>query len=366
MSFEILKYDENSIFNGCDFVVRLPENRANTEIKILQITDMQVIDASQRRTPERLRADEVEAWAPENFDLQYGNHVRSLITQTKPDLIIITGDIVYGSFDDEGTTLLRSIELMDSFKIPWAPVFGNHDNESKRGVDWQCEMLEKSEYCLFRRGEVTGNGNYSVGVAVGDRLVRVLHMLDSNGCWGSSDPAIKHEAGIYQDQLDLVKKNTDLIRTAQGRKVPAFAAYHIPSNDFILAEEKKGYKTGENDEYVLGVDFPAKDDDFGFCLQKRHYIKDGNYLDVFLENDIDGVFAGHVHDNCLSISYGGIVWTLGLKTGQYDHHVPYQIGGTLIRLIGERFTVTHIPSLVRCAIMPGRAPMFSGLLSLAE
>ena len=185
----IIKNTKGTVFEGCDFVVGLPKEREN-DVKILQITDMQVIDSSQRRYPDRIRPDEIAAWAPENFDAQCGNHIRSLIAQSSPDLIIITGDIVYGSFDDSGETLRWMCSLMDSFEIPWAPVFGNHDNESKKGVAWQCEQLVKSEYCLFKRGSVSGNSNYTVGIAAGDELVRIIHMLDSNGCKDGEDPLI--------------------------------------------------------------------------------------------------------------------------------------------------------------------------------
>lgn len=75
-------------------------------------------------------------------------------------MIIITGDLVYGEFDDKGTCLLELIKFMESFDIPWAPVFGNHDNESQKGADWQCEQLEKAGNCLFRQRTLTGNSNY--------------------------------------------------------------------------------------------------------------------------------------------------------------------------------------------------------------
>ena len=99
---EIIKGGKN--FDGCDFVLRLDSDRKNTKIKLLQITDMQVIDSLQRRTPERLRIDEINSWKPENFDALCGKQIRSLVVQTKPDLIFITGDIIYGSFEDKGST----------------------------------------------------------------------------------------------------------------------------------------------------------------------------------------------------------------------------------------------------------------------
>ena len=48
----------------------------------------------------------------------------------------------------------------------------------------------------------------------------------------------------------------------------------------------------------------------------------------------------------------GIRWTYGLKTGQYDYHTPGQLGGTLITLFGESFTVHHIPTLSAMAEAP--------------
>ena len=101
MKYEILKGDTKEAFAGCDFVLKLPEDRVSTEIRILQITDTQIIDSTQCRTPDRLRPDEIAAWTPDRFDGQCGNHIRSLITQAHPDLLIMTGDIIYGSFEIE-------------------------------------------------------------------------------------------------------------------------------------------------------------------------------------------------------------------------------------------------------------------------
>lgn len=364
MSFEIIRNTENTVFDGCDFVVQLPEERSGQSVRVLQLTDMQIIDSAQRRTPDRIRADEIASWAPENFDGLCGDHIRSLVAQSRPDLIIITGDIVYGSFDDAGSTLRYICELMDSLGVAWAPTFGNHDNESKMGVDWQCEQFEKSRYCLFKRGTVSGNSNYTVGIAIGERLVRVIHMLDSNGCKGSEDPSVIKQPGIFPDQLALVEQNTACIRAAQGGEVPAFVAFHIPVETFKQAEYAKGYRKDEEQYYVIGVDAVAQDDDFGFCLEKYSTIAVGEDFCSFLRSvSVDGVFVGHYHKTCISILYEGMRWTFGRKTGQYDYHAPYQLGATEIVLRGDDFEVRHIPSLVHPAPMPIGARSFYGLFT---
>lgn len=354
---------QRSCFTGCDFIVQLGYERKGAPIRILQITDTQIIDSSQMRTPDRLRPDEVTAWSPDRFDAQCGDHIRSLVAQARPDLIIITGDMVYGSFDDRGTSLEYFCSLMDSFCIPWAPVWGNHDNESLKGIDWQCEQLENSKYCLFKRGSVSGNSNYSVGVAIGDRVIRVLHMLDSNGCRRGNDERVIKQRGLYPDQLELVERNTQLITAAQGRSVPAFMAFHYPLDIFEAAEYAKEYKTKDRQTYVLGVDVAPKDGDFGFSLEEYHQLSTGDgFIDFIKRQNVDGVFVGHVHKNSASIKYEDIVWTFGLKTGQYDYHVTGSVGGTLITLMGEDFSVTHVPSLVPFAPMPGKAKMFENFL----
>ena len=348
---------------GCDFALALPHDRR--QVRILQLTDMQVIDSSQRRVPDRLRADEIEAWTPDRFDALCGDHVRSLVAQAKPDLIILTGDLVYGSFDDSGSTFSWFCRMMDSLGVPWAPVFGNHDNESRRGVDWQCEMLSGCQNCLFRRGDVTGNGNYSIALVIGERLVRVIHMVDSNGCKGSDDPAVTRECGIYPDQLASISETTEAIRLANGDAVPAFMAFQIPTVDFREVEYQKGYRTDERTKYTIGVDVPSSDGDFGFQLEthRAKLVELDGFTDFLHETGIDGVFVGHFHATSTVIDYAGVRWVYGLKTGQYDYHVPGQLGGTLITLADGGFTVMHLPSLVHYAPMPCGAEMFRGFFA---
>ena len=346
---------------GCDFVVRLDESRKGTPIRILQVTDMQIIDATQRRTPDRLRPDEIAAWQPDLADAQFGDHMRSLIAQTAPDLIFMTGDLVYGSFDDQGSMFEWFCKTMDSFGSPWAPVFGNHDNESARGVLWQCARLEASEFCLFRRGSVTGNGNYSVGVAVGDRLVRVLYMLDSNGCAAATDPLVTKESGIFADQFAFVLETAEKIKASQGKTVPSFLAFHIPTKEFDDAERAKGYRKDEKSRFTIGVDVPARDGDFGCNANcaKSFAKTEGDFLSLLQSCGADGVFAGHYHTNNSVILHNGVRYVYGLKTGQYDFHIPGQLGGTLVRLEDDRFEVSHVHALVPFAPFPGGAKFFS-------
>jgi 3',5'-cyclic AMP phosphodiesterase CpdA len=152
-----MKKDYSIIENalGCDFVVDLSASRGKGQVRVLQLTDPQMIDTTQIGDGSVLPSDDhiksrMKAWRAENFDCQCGNHIRSLVAQTNPDLIFITGDLVYGRYDNDGSALRWLASLLDSFAIPWAPVFGNHDNEASVGVDYQCKIFEDSEYCLLK------------------------------------------------------------------------------------------------------------------------------------------------------------------------------------------------------------------------
>ncbi len=346
---------------GCDFVVRLPAERMGDPVSILQIVDPQIIDSSQIRTPDALSEEEIRAWGPESFDCQCGNHIRSLIEATKPDLIFITGDVVYGRFDDNGTALKKLCDFLDSFCIPWAPVFGNHDNESRMGVDYQCALFENSRYCLFERGSVTGNGNYTVGIAIGNELIRVLHLLDSNGCRHSEDPSVRKEVGICPDQLALVEETTAKIRSATGRTVPAFMAFHIPHAIFHEAELAKGYVTPERFYYVLGVDAEAKNGDFGFKMDSCDCFRTSLDIAEFAkQNNVEAIFIGHHHNTATVIRYRGLTLVFGLKTGQYDSYIPGNIGGTLITLRGSEYTVTNVSSCCPYGPVPRGEARYKG------
>ena len=347
---------------GCDFVLELGEERKGTEIRLLQLTDIQVIDAGQRRTENRLRPDEKAAWTRENVEQQCYAHIRSLVAQTKPDMIFITGDVVYGEFDDSGESLKDFIRFMDAFRIPWTLVFGNHDNESAIGVERQCELYASSRYCMFRRGKVSGNSNFTIGISCGGELKRVLYMLDSNGCRHSTDPSVVKEAGIYPDQLEEMSQKAAVLKKVTGREVPGFMAFHIPVDWFGKAELAKGYCTEETIPlYMSGVDVAQADDDFGFHLEPVKYINtDESFRETLRQCGIDGVFVGHCHKITTCITYDSIKWVFGLKTGQYDYHAPGQLGGTLITLSGisDVFKVQHVPSLVPHGIFPRGASAY--------
>lgn len=322
---------------------------------ILQLTDMQLIDAAQRRYPDRLRGDELVRWVPEKIEDNVLSPIRKTVETAKPDLIVVTGDLIYGEFDDAGTSHHKLIDCFSSLNIPWAPVFGNHDNETAKGVDWQCDLYSHAKNCLFARGELTGNCNYTIGIYDGDTLIRVLYMLDSNTCYGGTDPALHKEMNFGEDQLAWVETTAEKIRTAVGHTVPGFFLCHIPTVDVWDILVRDGYaelddlrrkplsfRIGEEPVEVEKTIAPATPGDFGYMDERMGVI--GQRLQPMFERvGIDGFFCGHCHKITLSVQYDTVRYTFGVKCGTYDYHKKEMLGGTKVTLSENgTFAVEHI------------------------
>lgn len=340
-----------------DFIINVESGR---DVRILQITDTQIIDPGQCRYPERLGGN-VTPLTPEDIENGCFRYIREAIERTNPDLIIFTGDITYGEFDDNGEILTKIIEFMESFNIPWAPAFGNHDNETMKGVTWQCQQFENAKNCLFKRGEITGNGNYSIGIMQDGKLIKVVYMMDSNGCRNAYNYEYKPELGGYNqgekiqtsqgfgaDQVEWLNKKSSEIDLIAGYSVSKIIAFHIPLAEFNSAAYEKGYVTiaGRDNSELFNLtretedksaDFGSKDENFG------SFVCDG-FWDILTQNGFDGVFVGHAHKCNFSIVYQGIRVTFGLKTSTFDYHSSDMLGGTLITIENSDgdFYVEHV------------------------
>ena len=322
-------------FTLVDFVVEVPTNRNPI---VLQLSDTQIIYAENAR-PGRTGVSVSWSGSDKKEERCY-KYLTETINATNPDLIIITGDIVYGEFDDTGVALLYLIEFMESFNIPWAPVFGNHDNESEMGVDWQCEQFEKAENCLFKQRELTGNGNYSVGIAQGGYITRTFYMLDSNGCGNAhaNSLANKHTRTSQGFASDQIEWYTDAIiklkKSAPSVKISF--AYHIQQAVFAKAYEKYGFVQDEATMKAKPINIdkhPNKaDTDFGYIGRAMKGPWDTNFV-VFngmVALGVDSIFVGHEHCNNASVVYQGIRFQYGQKSSEYDRYNCVKSDGTII------------------------------------
>lgn len=304
-----------------DFEIEVESGR---EAVVLHLTDTQIIDATQSRTENRLGEGAREYWGADKMDARCFGYIRETVEATDPDFIILTGDLVYGEFDDKGTSLRALIEFMGNLGVPWAPIFGNHDNESVRGVDWQSRRLEEGKNCLFKQRNITGNGNYSVGIRQGGRITRVFYMLDNNCASTACEKSLVngHTKRIYRFAEDQKAWVEDSIRELREGfpNVKISLSCHLQPYVFALALNKYGFE--ENGENSISIDKCENraEGDFGYIGAglKSAWDKDFSAWKWVKSIGADSLFVGHEHCNSASVVYEGVRLQYGQKSSTYD------------------------------------------------
>ena len=324
--------------NGVDFIIDYP---AGKDLTILQITDMQMQSLAGARNEVRYEYFKTNYFTnkPEDLEIRSFRYVDEAVERVKPDLIVITGDSVYGELDDSGEMWSALIRRMDSYKIPWCMVFGNHDNESAKGVRWQIEQMLNSEYCVFRQGDVTGNSNYNILLRQGGEIKYLLYMMDSNGCahvaampeaYLRKDNVdyglIQQTAGFKADQVTWMTDSAKTVRKLYG-EMPSLVFCHIPPVEAVTAiNALYGAKTGVFPFY------PDREGDLGISYANYLGASCGRFWRNAKSMDCAGIFVGHQHMVATSIMCEGIRVTFGLKTGTCDYHAHTMVGTTKITL----------------------------------
>ena len=318
--------------------------RQSDEFKILQLTDIQIIDPSQQPYDGRLNQTDEVCWA--DRDKNAFNLVKRLVSETDPDWIILTGDNVYGQFDKDGSNFVALVELMESFKKPWSFVNGNHDGEyyivhggerveCGKGMRWQADYVKNNtQYCMFDSGdEEMGYGNYVIHLTENEKPVFSFYMTDTHGCAGYS------AAGLTDGQVKWYEESVKNACDVAGKVVPSFVYMHIPTKEFYRAMVDY---TEVNDIGMISKDgLPAENGDYGMNMENVTYFYSAEFWAKVKELDsTKGIFAGHNHTNNSSLMYEGVRLTFGTKTGTYDYN--YQQGGTLTT-INRNGTFSVVP-----------------------
>lgn len=315
----------DSVESLVDFTVEVETGR---DARVLQITDTQTVDASQKRWNSRIGEDGTAEVGIVPEEERCYKYVRDIVAAYKPDLILLTGDLVFGEFDDSGEKFLSVVAFMESLGVPWAPVFGNHENESHKGVDWQSKQLEEAENCLFKQRKLTGNGNYSVGIVQGGKLIRAFFMLDSNGCASMSDESFsnghsKKTYGFGQDQIDWYTESINRIKK-ESPDTRISMAFHVEMSVWRDAfAQYSGFDASKISATApLDLDKVGNDGDFGVVTTVysagESWDNDKAVWNGIKALGVDSIFVGHLHTNTASLVYEGVRLTYGLKSSTYD------------------------------------------------
>lgn len=276
------------------------EKDPERDFVILNITDPHLSDTGYRvkETPDMLKT------------------VEALIREVNPDLITVTGDIVCG--DATYHSIRRFTDFMESFDIPWAPVFGNHDDEGSCDLSYLADIMLASPHCIMKKGDpAMGVGNYVICITEEARIVTALFMMDS------------HHGLVNAQQTAWFSSLAAQIDAESEGSAEIAVMLHVPTAEFEYAynaaydPETKSYRDGfggfgEKYEEVCCARRDGEPWEEGFfdCLKKA-----GN---------VRHILCGHEHMNDFSIVWDGIRLTYTMKVGKSSGYQPGFDGGTVI------------------------------------
>lgn len=300
---------------------------ASNEFRILQLTDIHICGSI----------------ATIQSDRRALTACYDIIRETQPDLIILTGDLVYPipfqtfSKDNLGA-IVQVCSLMNQIGIPWAMVYGNHDTETIAAYD--AKELEgiyryytqRAEYCMLyadKQPEVYGRYNQYIKVQNPDSsLNHLLFLIDSNDYVKDAGQTREYDS-VHTDQIKWYEDTIDQVSAEEGRTIPSFVFMHIPFHAFAEAQEALKcdssdaiYLFGENEE---PVSCPGQDSGFFDSIVKKQ--------------STQAVFTGHDHLNNMAIRYKGVDLVYSKSIDYYAYpgisDRSKQRGATLITLFTD-------------------------------
>ncbi|KAL7155601.1 hypothetical protein ABFS83_03G086600 [Erythranthe nasuta] len=261
------------------------------EFRVLQVADMHFADG--KTTPcEDVLPQQVAACS----DLNTTAFIRRVILAEKPDLIVFTGDNIFG-FDatDAAASMNAAFAPAVASNIPWAAVLGNHDQEStlsRQGVMKHIVGMKNTLSQVNPTGVhvIDGYGNYNLEVhgVQGSNLVNKsllnLYFLDSGDY--STVPSIPGYGWIKPSQQVWFQHTSSKLKRSYTNKphpqkgqAPGLAYFHIPLPEYSSFDSSNF--TGEKLEGAISS--PT--------------VNSGFFTTMVESGDVKAVFTGHDHLN---------------------------------------------------------------------
>lgn len=258
-------------------------------------------------------------WVPGNPNSEMAaERMNEVLDAEKPDLVIYTGDLVFGKPAAEA--LDKALEPVLSRSLPFAVTWGNHDDEQ------DMTRAQLSDYIKQLPGNVgvnvegiSGTANYLLPLKSvnGKRDAAVIYVLDSHAY--SPLKEVKGYDWIKPDQVDwYLKSSADYTAKNGGQPLPALAFFHIPFPEYNeAAQDENAQLTGTRKEKA--------------CAPQ---INTGLFAAMLNAGDVMATFVGHDHVNDYVVNWKGILLCYGRFTGGNTvyHDIPGGNGARVIEL----------------------------------
>ena len=225
--------------------------------------------------------------------------MEQVLEAEQPDLVLHTGDVIEGrGARDPAQAWRAAVAPLEARGIPWAAVFGNHDDEGAFDRSQLMAVQLSCASCLTAPGpsDLSGLGNYLLRVrpATGDASVLALYCLDSNS-YAETD--VGGYGWIRRDQIAWFLGTARALREQSREPVAALAFFHIPLPEY---DEVWNFSTCYGHKYE-----PV-------CCPR---INTGFFAALHQAGNVMGAFVGHDHINDFEGTLHGIRLCYGRATG---------------------------------------------------
>ena len=248
------------------------------KFKIVQFTDIHM----RSRDPKSMRA--IEA-------------MNNVLDAEKPDLVVFTGDIVWGKPAD--SSFLMALQPTIERNIPFFVTFGNHDYEQGLTKKQLLDLIKKVDCNLTNTVKgLSGESNAVLEIKHNetDKLAAVLYCFDSHAY--SKIKGIGGYDYIKHDQINWYLEKSQRYADRNGL-LPTLLFCHIPIPEYAQAKNKK--KTVVFGNKAEGECAPA--------------LNSGLFSAMKQQGDVLGMFVGHDHNNDYILNWHGIALSYGRFTG---------------------------------------------------
>ena len=249
--------------------------------------------------------------------------VEKACDKEKPDIVMLTGDIVLNCDNAEDTKKMINalMNIFDSRGIPVAVTFGNHDSEEGSMSREELMAYYNTFSCSVSvdDGEaLSGCGTYNIPVLASDSedVKFNLWVFDS----GDYDEEERYSC-VKPDQVEWYKETSDRLKAENGGKaVNSLVFQHIIVGEIYDALQKSdswksyAYKHLYNkDEYYL---FDSDRVNYGTIRETPcpGYNNYGQFDAMVDKGDVLAMFTGHDHTNAFGVEYKGIDIVNSLST----------------------------------------------------
>ena len=250
----------------------------------------------------------------DNFQKTTLSSMNSVLDYEKPDLVVLTGDIVLNDTPEESWK--EVITPMVERDIPWAYATGNHDVVMWDKEKDMIEFIKNLPLSLTKPGpeNLGADGNYILEIESlkSNKPASLVYILNTHR--DAQIEGIGGYAWIEADQVNWYREQSKRYTLSnKGTPLPSLMFFHIP-----LPEYNELWTKGK----VIGTKGEAE------CAPK---INTGMFSAILDSRDVMGTFVGHDHINDYIGNLYGIALGYGRKTG-LDSYGKMQRGARVFQL----------------------------------